>query len=147
MRVVIDTNILIGALTKPGGSGARLLRVWRRGQIEVVTSDATLREAELVLGGRWLSRLASPEQVKELLDELRHRSVRVRASPLHDIQLKDKGDRYLVEAAVAGDAGYLVTSDREVLQMRGYEGTEFLTPGEFVRVLRSGKAAPHGPAD
>ena len=36
-----------------------------------------------------------------------------------------------------GGAEYLVTADREVLLSRGYAGTEFITPGEFLKVLRS----------
>jgi hypothetical protein len=50
MRIAIDTNVLIGALTNPRGESARLVRAWREGRLEVVASEATVREAELVLG-------------------------------------------------------------------------------------------------
>ncbi len=137
MRIVVDANALISALTRPSGTAARLLRAWRRGRLEIVASEATLREAELVLGSAWLSRLTTGREVDGLLEELRTRTVRVPARPISDIRLKDEGDLRLVEAAVAGGASYLVTSDREVLRQRGYGDTRFVTPTELLRVLGS----------
>ena len=133
LRVVVDTNVLIGALTKPTGHGARVLEAWREGRVDVVASEATLRETELVLGGGWLRRLASEEAIRGLLDELRERGVMVEGSPIRGLPLKDEGDRRLVEAAADGGARYLVTTDREVLRYRGHGDTEFVTPTELLR--------------
>lgn len=137
MRIVIDTNVLIAALTKPRGNGARVLRAWRQGRLEVVSSTATLREAELVLNAGWLSRLATQREVEDLLRELRERAVRVQPWPISDMPLKDEGDLRLVETAVAGGAVYLVTADQELLLQRGYAGTAFVTPAEVLRALSS----------
>ena len=142
MRVVIDTNVLIAALVRPGGNAARLLEAWREGRVEVVASEATLREAELVVGGAWVARLSAKERVRELLNELRERSVIVPGRQIAGLPLKDAGDRRLVEAAVEGGARYLVTTDREVLRYRGHGPTEFVTPEEALRAL----GAEEGPA-
>ena len=40
----------------------------------------------------------------------------------------------MVEAAVAGGARYIVTTDREFLSQRGYGDVEFVTPAEFTRL-------------
>ena len=47
LRAIVDTNLLVGALARPGGSSARILDRWRAGDFEHVASTATLREAEL----------------------------------------------------------------------------------------------------
>jgi len=135
MRIVIDTNVLIAALTHPSGRGAQVVNAWLEGRLDVVSSQATLREAELVLDSEWLTSLSSKKKVKVLLEQLRTRTIQVRGCPVEDIPLRDEGDRRLVEAAVDGDATYLVTTDREVLMQRGYGGTEFVTPAELLRVL------------
>ena len=136
MRVALDTNVLIAAVTNPQGDSARVVRLWREGRVEVVASEATLREAELVLGGGWLARLRPGGDVGRLLEDLRERSVRVEGEPIADLRLKDEGDRRLVEAAVAGGARYVVTTDREFLRQRGYGGTQFVAPAEFLRALK-----------
>jgi predicted nucleic acid-binding protein len=51
MRIAIDTNVLIAALTYPRGTSARIVDAWLDGRMEVVASNATVREAELVRGG------------------------------------------------------------------------------------------------
>ena len=52
MRVVLDTNILIGALITKGTPPDRLYRAWLRGVIELVTSTAQLAEIADVLANR-----------------------------------------------------------------------------------------------
>ena len=135
MRAIIDTNLLVGALARRGGAACRILEQWRAGAFEHVASEATLREAELVVGARWLERLVATRVRDDLLVELRAKSIVVEAPILTELTLKDAGDRRLVEAAHAAKARYLVTSDREVLRMWRYGGVEFVTAGEFLRAL------------
>lgn len=137
IRVVIDTNSLVAALVKPAGSSARLLELWRADELELVGSNETLREARLVISGRWLERLASKEAVESLIAELEAHTIIVAAPVLPELTLKDEGDRRLVEAAAAGAADYLVTADREVLLMRGYGPTEFLGVSQLLSRLRA----------
>ena len=137
MRIAIDTNVLIASLTKARGAGARIVRAWLDGRFEVVSSEATLREARLLLDSRWLRRMVPKESVDALLQHLDMRSIRVRGARIRDLPLKDKGDRRLVEAAVEGQATYLVSADRELLRYRGYGGTEFVTPTELLKRLQS----------
>ena len=136
MRICIDTNLLIAALTKRDGASARIVEVWLDGDVEVVTSAATQREAKLVLGGGWLARMTSRTTVDDLLEKLRTRTIIVDPDEIDDISLKDEGDRRMVEAAVAGGAEYVVTTDREFLSKRGYRDTEFVTPRELLETLR-----------
>ncbi len=137
MRIAVDTSVLVGSLTKARGAGARIVRAWLDGRFEVVSSEATLREARLVLDSRWLSRMVSKERIDALLQHLWERSIRVRGARIEGLPLKDAGDRRLVEAAVEGEATYLVTADRELLRYRGYGGTEVVTPTEFLKRLPS----------
>jgi len=142
LRIAIDTNVLIAALTRPRGTSARIVNAWLDGRLEVVASPATIREAELVLGGGWLGRLVSPEAVESLLEALRTRSVHVeKPEPVRDLRLKDEGDLRLVEAAAAAGARYIVTTDREFLSQRDYDAVEFVTPAEFWDAFRAARGS------
>jgi predicted nucleic acid-binding protein len=76
--------------------------------------------------------MVSRERVDDLLEALRTHTVWVEpAAPVADLSLKDAGDLRMLEAALAGGAKYVVTTDREFLSHRGYGGVEFVTPHEF----------------
>lgn len=133
-RIALDTNLLIAALTNLAGASARIVQAWRDGEIDLVASEATIREAELVLGAGWLGRMTSREAVEALLQDIRERAVLVGPeTEVVDLPLKDPGDLRMLEAALAGNAAYVVTSDREFLSHRGYREVEFITPQEFWR--------------
>ncbi len=139
VRIAIDTNVLIAAVTRPGGRSARIVEAWLAGEIEVVASEATAREAEVVLGAGWLGRMTSRERVASLLEALRSRTVWVEApEPVTDLRMKDEGDVRMVETAVTGGASYVVTTDREFLSHRGYGSVEFVTPAEFSKLMADG---------
>jgi putative PIN family toxin of toxin-antitoxin system len=137
VRIALDTSVLIAALAKPSGAAGRIVQAWRGGEIEAVASEATLREAELVVGAGWAARLSSRAEVERLLCDLRERTLRVTPEAIRDLSLKDEGDLRMVEAAVAADADYVVTADRELLSKRGYSRTEFVTPSEFWKRWRA----------
>ena len=133
-RIALDTNLLVAALTKAGGASARIVAAWREGDFDLVTSEATLREAHLVLGAGWLGRMTAQETVEALLRDLRERTILVHPdTTVQDLPLKDPGDLRMLETALAGEAAYVVTSDREFLSHRGYGEVEFITPQEFWR--------------
>ncbi|MPZ22759.1 MAG: putative toxin-antitoxin system toxin component, PIN family [Dehalococcoidia bacterium] len=134
-RVVLDTNVLVAALTARHSKAAEVLVLWRAGRFEAVVSDATLSEARLVLASGWLERMGRGEEVESLLQELQSRGIRVSPWPIDDLGLRDAGDLRLVEAALAGEADYLVTADAEVLAARGYGPTRFVTTGELISIL------------
>jgi putative PIN family toxin of toxin-antitoxin system len=136
LRIAIDTNVLVAALTKSSGAAARIVNAWDEDRLEVVSSEATLREAELILDSQWLRRIVPRGRIDALLDLLWTRSIRVRATPIKDLALKDEGDRRLVEAAIQGGASYLITADAELLKYRGYLAAEFIKPTEFLKLFQ-----------
>ncbi len=136
LRIAIDTNVLVAALTNSGGASARIVDAWMENRLDVVSSEATLREAELILDSQWLRRIVPRGRIDALLDLLLTRSIRVRANPIEELPLKDEGDRRLVEAAIQGGASYLVTADAELLKYRGYGTAEFIKPTDFLKLFQ-----------
>ncbi len=97
LRTVIDTSVLVAALTKPSGGAAKIVDACLEGRLEVVCSEATLREAELVVDSQWMRRLAPTGRIDKILKYFRTRSILVQGAPIKGLPLKDKGDRRLVD--------------------------------------------------
>ena len=65
MRLVLDTNILVGALTTTGTPPDRLYQAWLRGDIEVVTSTAQIAEIADVLARPLLQKFLDADEAAE----------------------------------------------------------------------------------
>ena len=51
---------------------------------------------------------------------------------------KDPDDDRVLECAVSGDASYIVTGDRHLLELKEYQHIVILEPGAFLTVLNLG---------
>ncbi len=137
MRVVVDTNVIISALISPCGAPGQIIAAWHRRQIAVVMSDAMLVEVrEAVHYPRVRRRIPlSDEELATVLDELES-ATNVLDEPAHvAVLIRDPDDAIFVEAAVAGGADYIVTGDRDLLELASYEGIRIVTPADFVKLL------------
>jgi uncharacterized protein len=136
IRAVLDANVFVsGILTE--GVPRRILRAWRAGRFQLVTSEAILGEIGRVLRypkiarrHRWLETeiLAFMESL-EALAIMTPGNLRLRM-----IDADPADDRYL-ECAVEGEAAYVVTGDRHLLDLRAYRDIEILSPREFIELL------------
>lgn len=137
MRVVLDTNVVVSALFSPRGGPAAILQAWREGRIEVVTSPDLLDELTRVLKRpASLKRLGwSASEVEVFLDGMRAQAVLAAPEGKLRIVAADPSDDRVLEAALAGGAGYIVTGDSHLLQLAQYEGIAVLSPARFMALL------------
>lgn len=130
VRVVLDTNILIGALITRDTPPDALYRAWLRGAFEVVTSRAQLAELAVVLARPRLQRYIDPEEAAVIVDHLE-----TRATVLHDpppmTLSTDPADNDILAAAVAGEADLIVSGDhKHVRSLVKAEGIPVVTARE-----------------
>ncbi len=135
MRVVLDTNVVVAACFAPASASARVLRRWRAGRFELVTSPPLLRELA-VLAER-LQDVPAVRRAQRCLaalhEEFRQQARSVQPAPL-ELRLRDFADELVLGTAVAVGA-YLVSTDAELLRADGYRGVRVLTPSRFLAVL------------
>ena len=109
--IVLDTNVLVGALLRGGGTGRAVLRACLQGRYQPVLGPALLAEYEDVLGRAELfarSALSTKER-GEVLDGLMSRCRWVEVFYAWRPNLPDEGDNHLIELAVAAQAEAIVT--------------------------------------
>ena len=115
--VVIDTNLVLSALVFAQGRLIALRSAWQRGACIPLVSQATAAELIRVLAYPKF-KLSAAEREELLADYLPYcRSVRIPARLPKLPQCRDANDQMFIELAVAGDAAFLVTGDKDLLEM------------------------------
>lgn len=131
MRVVADTNVLISALAFPGGNADLVLRMARRGEIELITSPFILAEFKRVLEKKFGHTARRAAEAARMTADLA--TVVEPAQRISVIKEKDADNRIL-EAAVAGKAEVVVTGDtKHLLPLTTYGDIKIMSPAEFVK--------------
>jgi putative PIN family toxin of toxin-antitoxin system len=139
MRIVVDTNIFLGACLGAGAASA-VIAACLRGQAVPLMGNALFNEYEDVLARTELfsqSRL-NHEERSELLDIFLSVCEWTRIYYGWRPNLPDEGDNHLVELAVAGNAKYIVTRNlRDVSRMElNFPNLAVLTPEAFLKELQ-----------
>ena len=134
MRVILDTNVLLGALISPHGLPDAIYRAWRAARFELVTSLAQLEELRRVSRYPKLKTILPAHRVGTMVNNMQRAVVLGVLPPVpHGMDLNDPNDVFLLAMALAGEADYLVTGDRRAgLLQRGTTGpTRIVTPATF----------------
>lgn len=137
MRVVLDTNVIVSAALVRGGNEDRILRAWQRAAFELILSPKILEEMGRVLLHQKLQRLRwmVENEVISLLQSLAEESVLVSGRLALRVSRDPEDDKFLA-AAIEGNSGYVVTGDKDLLDLKTYRGAQIVSPTTFLRVLR-----------
>lgn len=140
MEAVLDTNVVASALISPKGPPAEIIRAWRARSFIWITSPALLDELERVLRyPRIKQYLAwSDDELTEFIELILRQAKVVSPSQTLDVVTDDPDDNRVLEAAVEGQAGYIVSGDRHLLQLGKYDPTEIVTPARFAAIIATG---------
>ena len=135
MRVVLDTNILIGALITKGTPPDRLYQAWLRGEIELVTSTAQLAELANVLARSRLHKFLDVDEATAIVENLGTRALVLDEPPSVHLS-PDPKDNPILAAAIAGKADLIVSGDKKhILALREVQGIPTVTAREALERL------------
>ena len=89
-----------------------------------------LTEIKLVTGREKLKKYFPKESVKELIELLETISENVEIRPKHFIN-RDLKDNFLLDLIDFSKADYLITGDKDLLELNPFKTAQILTPQEF----------------
>ena len=134
MRVILDTNVLLGALISPLGPPDAIYRAWRAARFDLVTSTAQLDELRRVSRYPKLKTILPAHRVGTMVNNMQRAIVLGALPSLPDaMEINDPNDAFLLAMALASEADYLVTGDRRagLLQLGAAGRTRIVTPATF----------------
>ena len=137
MIAVLDTNVWVSGIINGLGPPGRIIALWRNDYFKVVISPLLIGELERALTyPRVRAAIQRPEEeVHSFVAELARIAVSLE-TPNLDVS-RDPDDNRFLEAAIAGDADFLVTGDRDLLTLEEHEGIAIVTPARFLAILET----------
>lgn len=131
IRAVLDTNVWLSGLLWKGAPNS-VLRRGTRGLFVVITSQSIIDE----VAEKLVKKFRYPDiKTHRLIRFIERTSVMTQPSHRLDVVTRDPTDNKIIECAVAGKADYVVTGDRDLLDIQRYRSIEIITPSTFLKTL------------
>lgn len=134
MKIILDTNVIIAAFATRGICNAIFELCLDR--FEVVLSEAILKETFTHLNGKIK---LPPAQCNEIVSYLRANCYVSEIEDPDASVCRDKDDLHILGLAQHSSAAYIVTGDKDLLDLIQYKGTKIITPRELWGVTKERK--------
>ena len=135
MRVVLDTNVIISGLLWEKATKA-LFDLADTCQITICLTPKIIEEISRVLNYPKIRKQLDSINltIDEIINYLLQTSELYSDIPI-DINLSDVSDRIFVAAAIVSKAEYIVTGDKHLLTLDGFQNIKILKPRDFLKLL------------
>ena len=138
MRIVADTNTVLSGLLwqRPP---RRLLDLARQRALTLCTSATLLAElAEVIVRDKFAHRvLAAGLSATELVQDYERLAEIVEPQPLPVPVCRDPDDDHVLACALAAQAQLIVTRDKDLLDLREYQGIPILASADALQRLET----------
>ena len=138
MRVVLDVNVLVSAAISAGGNPGKILDLWEKDEFDVVISPSILEELERVIHYPKIQQKYNlpEEHVDKFLGLIGNQAIVANPPKKLNVIERDPSDNRYLECAREGNASYIVTGGKHLLDLKEYNGIVILTPSGFLAILR-----------
>ena len=130
MRVVLDTNVFISGIHW-SGSSEKVLRAWIKKDFELVSSLPIIEELIRILMSFKIP--LDPEDISWWESLILEKSIIVVPKEKVNI-VTDPDDNKFVEAALEGEAQYIISQDKHLLVLKEYRGIKIVHPDHFLKI-------------
>ena len=128
IRIIIDTNLWISFLI--GRKLSSLLDLLSYPEFQLVVSAELIEEICDVFSRPKLAKYYSPENISMLVKYMKEFALSFELGYIPS-RCRDPKDDYLLELALVSDADFLVTGDKDLLDMKKIGACQILTAMEF----------------
>lgn len=131
VKIVLDTNILISAFGF-GGKPREIFLLTLKKKIQGVISIVLLAELNEVIFKKF------PKLEPQLLSiekQIKDKFLVVKPGKTLNI-VKDEDDNRVLEAALEANCHYIITGDKELLDLRSFRGIKIITADQFLKEIK-----------
>lgn len=135
MRVIVDTNLWISCLL--GHKFQKMYSSVRNGEIHLVICGQLLEEIARVFERPKFQKICKNYELRELLDFLDDEGQSFSLRNEYPSLCRDPKDDYLLELAICSSADFIVTGDKDLLELERVGRTVIISPVDFDLVLQN----------
>jgi len=131
-RIVVDTNVMISFLI-----GRRLKKLKDKltdSTIKLIVTEQLIQEFRQVTARPKFSKYFKKQDVNDFINLILIIGLTFELQDIPDV-CRDSKDNFLLSLCSIGGAHFLVTGDKDLLELIEYKGTKIISPGEFEKIL------------
>lgn len=129
LKVVMDTNVFVSGVFF-SGPPYQVLNAWQSGEFELVVSQEILDEYRRV--GEILAKERPKINLNPILNFVIEHARVYKSAKLKEPICEDPDDDKFFACALAGGSKIIISGDKHLLKVSGYEGIEVLKPRDFM---------------
>ena len=129
LKVVMDTNVFVSGVFF-SGPPYQILRAWQSGEFELVVSQEILDEYRRV--GKILADERPNIDLNPILTFVLEHAKVYKPAKLKEPVCEDPDDDKFFACALASGSQVIISGDKHLLKVSGYQRIEVLKPREFV---------------
>ena len=129
IKIILDTNIVISGIGFCGKT-REILHLVLDDKIKAVTSRIILAELEDVIVKKFQKLI---NQLNPINREIREKFIIVKPRKSLDV-VKDEDDNRVLEAGAEGKCSYIITGDRDLLNLKTFRNIKIVTPDIFLSI-------------
>jgi putative PIN family toxin of toxin-antitoxin system len=136
MRVVVDMNVLISATIKPNSPLAQILVFIKDGRFDFLYFPEFFREYAEVCSRPhlWKKYNLDKEELEATIQIMASRGILVHVITEVDV-CRDPDDNVILSLALDGKADYIVSGDKDLLDLSPFQDIPIIKPAEFLSMF------------
>ena len=130
--IVLDTNVIISGFLGGDTYPSKILDAWLLGYVQVAVSPELKQELNQVLKKPYISKiLLNQKSIKPILGKLLNKSLMIFPKSISKVVFPDKKDHFLLELAITTRVAFIVTGDKELLNVKKVKDILIYSPRQF----------------
>lgn len=131
MKLVLDTNVFISGIFF-SGPPSQILKAWKQSKLQIILSKEILIEYQRV--GEELAAKYPGIDIEPLIELLTIYGEVVETKGISISVCEDPDDNKFIECALASNSKLIVSGDKHLLKISGYQEITVLQPREFIDI-------------
>ena len=129
MKIILDTNVFISGIFF-SGPPSQILKAWQNSRLQIVLSQEILNEYQRVAES--LAAQFPTIDILPIIELMTIHGLLIEVEGFDVSVCDDPDDNKFMECAIASNSKIIISGDKHLLKVSGYQGIKVLKPREFV---------------